>query len=227
MKLQATCAAVAAAFAALTIAGSASAQDVAFNAAIGSDYVFRGFSQTDEGITVQAGLDFATDGGWYAGAWASNVDFGDGTDVELDIYGGYRTEAAGWALDFGLIAYSYIGSPSGVSYDNFEIKAAASRAIGPATVGAAFYYSPSSWGVDNESLYSELNLAFAATDKISISGAIGSQTFDPGDDYTTWNVGGSFAFNDTLALDLRYHDTDVDNVAVADGRFVATLKAAF
>lgn len=59
------------------LAAPASAQsdiDVAFNAGVVSDYVFRGFSQTAEDPAIQGGVDL-TAGSFYAGAWASNVDF--------------------------------------------------------------------------------------------------------------------------------------------------------
>nr|WP_314436954.1 TorF family putative porin [uncultured Brevundimonas sp.] len=200
------------------------AQDVAFNIGATNNYVFRGITQTDEKFAVQGGLDFATDGGFYAGAWASNVDFKDGTDAEIDLYGGYKTEAAGFALDFGVVAYSYVGAPSGVSYNNYELKVGASRAFGPATLGAVVYYSPDSWGVENESVYAELNGAYTVSDKISVSGAVGRQTFDPGSDYTTWNLGGTYALTDKLGLDLRYYDT---NLSGYDDAFVVALKATF
>jgi len=153
MRLQATCAALAAAFATLATAGAASAQDVdiAFNAAITSDYVFRGVSQTTEEPAVQIGVDL-TSGGFYVGAWASNVDFGDETDAEFDIYGGYRTEAAGFALDLGILGYGYVDAPSvpDADYGYVEFKAAASRAIGPVTAGAVVYFSPEFFRPDEE-----------------------------------------------------------------------------
>ena len=43
------------------------------NVAIASDYVFRGFSQTAEGLAIQGGFD-ATCGSFYIGVWASNLD---------------------------------------------------------------------------------------------------------------------------------------------------------
>lgn len=209
---------------ALAGASPALAEDVAFNIGATNNYVFRGITQTDEKFAVQGGLDFATDGGFYAGAWASNVDFKDGTDAEIDLYGGYKTEAGGFALDFGVVAYSYVGAPSGVSYNNYELKVGASRAFGPATLGAVVYYSPDSWGVESESVYAELNGAYTVSDKISVSGAVGRQTFDPGSDYTTWNLGGTYALTDKLGLDLRYYDT---NLSGYDDAFVVALKATF
>ncbi|MFT6428417.1 MAG: hypothetical protein ACJAVC_001700, partial [Brevundimonas sp.] len=157
-------AAAAATFAAglIGLAAPASAQstvDVAWNVGAVSDYVFRGFSQTSENPAIQGGVDL-TSGSFYAGAWASNVDFGDDTDAEVDLYGGYRTEAGGFALDFGAIGYLYVGEPDGADYNYAEFKAAASRAVGPATFGAAVYYSPDFFGADKEATYAEVNAAF-------------------------------------------------------------------
>src|SRR5262245_6402511 len=58
-----------------------------------SDYRFRGVSQTDNNVAGQGSIDLAV-GGFFAGAWASNVDFNDGatydSSVELDLYAGYN-----------------------------------------------------------------------------------------------------------------------------------------
>lgn len=220
--------ACAAAAAALLAASSASAQDgpqIAWNVGVVSDYVFRGYSQTDEEVAVQGGVDL-TAGSFYAGAWASNVDFGDDTEAEVDLYGGFRTEAGGFALDFGAVAYLYVEAPDGTDYDYVEFKAAASRAIGPVTAGAVVYYSPDFFGLDEEATYVEGNLAFTPADKWTVSGAVGYQALDVNDDYTTWNAGVAYALTDHLAVDVRYHDTDVDG-PLSDDRVVAGLKFLF
>ncbi len=213
----------------LISAGSAQAQsqpEVAFNIGVVSDYVFRGASQTNEDPALQGGIDVNFAGGFYAGGWASTVDFGDDTDAEVDLYGGYRTEAAGYALDFGVLGYFYVNEPSGADYNFVEFKAAASRAIGPATLGAAVYYAPDFFGVDEEATYLEANAAYALADKWTVSGAVGHQWLDVTDDYTTWNLGVAYALTDNLAVDGRYHDTDVDG-PLTDDRFVVGLKASF
>ena len=228
MRLQATCAALAAAFATLVTAGAASAQDVefAFNAAATNDYVFRGASQSNEDFALSGGVD-ATIGGFYAGGWASTVDFGDATDAEVDVYGGYRAEAGGFALDFGVVGYFYVDAPGGADYDYVEYKAAASRAIGPLTAGVAVFYSPDFFGVDETATYLEANAAFSPVDKVTVSGAVGKQWLDVTGDYVTWNVGAAYALTDSLAVDVRYHDTDVDNAPLYDGRVAVSLKLAF
>lgn len=217
----------AAAAALLLAAGAASAQnaEVSFNANVTSDYVFRGFSQTDSDLAFQLGADL-TAGAFYAGAWASNVDFGDDTKAEFDIYGGVRGETAGYEWDLGLVGYFYADAPGGTDYDYLEFKAAASRAIGPATLGLAAYYSPDFFGLDEAATYVELNGEWAVTDKVSLSGAVGEQYLDVNDDYATWNLGIGYALNEAVGVDLRYHDTDVDG-GLSESRIVASLSLGF
>jgi opacity protein-like surface antigen len=203
MKLHTTCAALAAALLSAT-PFAASAQedvDIAFNAAVGTDYVFRGVSQSLEDPAISGGVDL-TYGSFYAGAWASNVDF-------------------------GVVSYLYGNAPGGADYDYVEFKAAASRAIGPVTAGVAFYVSPDFFGADDEATYLELNGAYATPAGWTLSGAVGQQWLDVSDDYVTWNLGAAYALTDNLTLDVRYHDTDIDGLAIAEDRFVATIKAAF
>lgn len=224
MKLAfASAAAVVALFAA---AGSANAQDVSWNIGVTSDYVYRGASQTNEEFAIQGGVDLTFESGFYAGAWASDVDFGDDTSAEVDVYGGYRTEAGGFALDFGLIGYLYVDEPTEADYSFVEFKAAASRAFGPVTLGAAVYFSPDFFGVDEEATYVEANGSFAPADKWTVSGAVGHQSLNISDDYTTWNAGVAYAVTENLSIDVRYHDTDVD-APLYEGRAVGSLKFAF
>jgi len=222
-------AAVAVSLGLIGVAAPASAQadtevDVAFNVGVFSDYVYRGYSQTNEDPAIQGGMDL-TAGNFYAGVWASNVDFGDDTDAEVDFYAGYRTEVQGFAVDGGVIAYSYVNAPSFTDYNYTEFKLAASRAVGPATVGAAVFYSPSY--LNEQTLYYEINGSFSPMDKLTLSGAVGLQTYEDSDEYTTWNLGATYALTDNLGVDVRYHDTDVDNVQNAEDRVVASLKVMF
>lgn len=204
--------------------------DVAWNVAVGSDYVFRGVSQTEEDPAVSAGLDL-TSGAFYAGAWASNVAFpGDpDTEAEIDVYAGVRPEFAGWTWDLGAVGYFYAGQPNGADYDYIEAKVAASRALGPATIGAALYWSPDFFGAsEDEATYVEANAAFSPADQWTISGAVGRQVLSSNFDYTTWNIGVARQLTDKLAVDVRYHDTDEHDFGdIYGSRAVVSLKATF
>lgn len=209
------------------LAGAASAQDteVSFNAALVSDYVFRGFSQSDEGPAFQAGVDL-TSGAFYVGAWASSVDFGDGTDVESNIYAGVAHTLGGFDLDVGLIGYFYAGEPTGSEYDMLEVKASVSRAFGPVTAGFTVNYSPDFYGADNDATYLEFGGEFEAGPRLTLSGAVGQQWLDVSDDYVTWNLGATYALTDKFGVDVRYHGADVDG-PLSDDRVVLSLTAAF
>lgn len=75
-----------------------------------SDYLFNGVTQTGHQPAVQASLDWSGAAGMYAGLWASNVDFGDDTEAEVDGYLGYRFEfRPGYSVDAGLALYTYHG----------------------------------------------------------------------------------------------------------------------
>src|SRR3982751_704951 len=94
-----------AAAATLAIGGVAHAEDappfkLAFNIGANTDYVFRGISQTDEDPSVFGGVDATFAGIGYAGVWVSNVDFGNGTDAEFDLYAGVKPTAGPVSFDF-------------------------------------------------------------------------------------------------------------------------------
>lgn len=218
------------ALAALVVAGPAIAQvapsfDV--NIGVASDYVFRGVSQTDEDPQVFGGADLSTDL-WYAGVWVSNVDFGDSADLEYDLYAGFTPTVGAVSLNLGVLYYGYTDAPSGADYDYVELQAAASVPAGPATLGAAVFYSPDSYGGVDHSLYYEVNGEVAMGEKLVVSAALGRQTFDGGGDYTTWNLGVGYALTEHLGVDLRYHDTAKHSFGdIYGSRVAVSLKAAF
>ncbi|MBS1163665.1 MAG: hypothetical protein H6R03_1561 [Burkholderiaceae bacterium] len=112
------------------------------NLAIGSDYRFRGFSQTDYQPTIQGGVDFAHKSGFYLGNWNSNVSskLYNGAPIEMDFYGGWKTSFEGFGLDVGVIYYYYPGTGEvspGVDAKNFEAYIGGS--FGP--VSLKYFYS--------------------------------------------------------------------------------------
>ncbi|MCR5879389.1 TorF family putative porin [Phenylobacterium sp. J367] len=221
---------------ALALAGTAQAQEdagpisLSFNVGAASDYVFRGISQTDEDPQIFGGVDATIGSIGYAGVWASNVEFNNGTDLEFDIYGGIKPTVGAVTFDIGLIYYGYVDSPPGPDQDYWEGKLAASTAAGPATIGAALYYSPEFFGETGDATYVEVNGALPLGEsKFTVSGALGYQSVDVGVDYTTWNLGLGLGLTDNISLDLRYWDTDEHDALgkLGDSRVVIGVKAAF
>ena len=161
--------------------------------------------------------------------WASNVDFGSGTDVEFDLYAGVKPVVGAVTFDLGVIYYGYTGQPAGANWDYWEGKVAASVPAGPATLGAAVYYSPEFFGKTGSAFYYEVNGAVAIPEtKFSVSGALGRQQVKGTADYTTWNAGVGYALTDNIGVDLRYFDTDEHGFgAIYDSRVVVGLKLVF
>lgn len=199
------------------------------NVALATDYAFRGVSQTDGAAAVSGGFDVSVDS-FYAGVWASNVDFtGFGVDggLELDIYGGFKVPLDTVTLDFGLIGYFYPNSsdlPGPLpnvegELDYLEAYAKGSLQVAEnVALGAALYYSPEFTGETGQALYAEIGGSVNASDTVSFSGALGYQSIDDvsgvfagsfSDEYLTWNVGGTLAL-EGFAIDLRYVGTDIE-----------------
>jgi uncharacterized protein (TIGR02001 family) len=220
--------ALCAAAASFAMAGAAHAEDasVTFNIGATSDYVYRGVSQTDEGPAIQGGVDVSS-GILYAGLWASNVDFYDSTDLEIDAYVGVKPTAGAVSFDFGALYYGYVNAPSGSDYAFWEFKAAASVPAGPFTLGVAAYYSPEFFGGVGDSLYYEANAAVSPADKWTVTAAVGKQTLNDFSalDYTTYNIGVGYAFTDKISGDLRFHDSDLGCGTICDSRVTVSLKA--
>ncbi|WP_457672975.1 TorF family putative porin [Thiolapillus sp.] len=77
------------------------------NIGVTSNYLWRGVSQTGDDAAVSGGIDWAHDSGFYLGTWASNIDWGNGSGAEVDVYGGFANEIGDFGYDVGLIYYYY------------------------------------------------------------------------------------------------------------------------
>ena len=95
------------------------ADPLTFNVGAVSQYRYRGIAQTHGDAALQGGLDYAHSSGLYVGAWGSTIKWiKDNSQtankvegpVEIDLYGGYKFEAAGLAYDVGYLRYQYQGN---------------------------------------------------------------------------------------------------------------------
>ncbi len=63
---------------ALTSISSHAEPTLTGNFSLTSDYLFRGISQTNEGMALQGGLTLTAESGFYVSTWGSNISFGQG-----------------------------------------------------------------------------------------------------------------------------------------------------
>ncbi len=207
-------------------ASPANQLELSASTALTTDYVFRGISQTGNDPAIQGSFD-ATYGIFYAGAWASNVDFGGDDHIEIDYYAGITPTFAGLDWDFGIVAYTY---PGGDTDDLWEAYGGVSKTFMDDKLALGFTTYAEVSGYDYWVFEGTAGYTF---DKVSIftptlGGTVGTYTDDGDGDYTYWNAGLTLAFykEDMFSLDIRYWDTDIDS-DLSDERIVGTLSASF
>ncbi len=225
-------------------ASSDPAVTVSGGATLASQYRFRGISLSDEQAAFQGTINLNHKSGAYAGLWASSLDgFGElgGSNLELDLYAGYKWDLGGPVLDTGLLYYAYPGSTGG-DYEFFEPYANISGTAGPATykVGVAYAWSQAGIG-DNSNIYvfGDAGLPISGspvTLKAHLGYSDGDTTLTPTGSYLDWSVGADFAWRN-LVLGVAYVDTDItgaENAAlvdptrnITDGAVVFSLSASF
>jgi uncharacterized protein (TIGR02001 family) len=225
----------------LALSGAALADDkLSWSASLTgtSDYVFRGISQTDQDPTIQGSVGLQYDM-FYAGAWASGLDWGDavrptlGEDaqIEVDWYGGIKpvwkhSPLGEVSFDLGVIYYTYPGATDpAAEADYVELKAGYSLPspfIKNLTTGGTFYWSPD-YSFETGSVWTSESTASYALPKVwvfdpTISGLLGYQkgedaNYNGGgkDHYYYWNAGLTLAV-ENVSFDFRYWDTDLDPV---------------
>jgi len=212
------------------LAGAASVANAQFSSTITAtnDYDFRGFSQSAKDPALQASADYAFgESGWAIGAWASNVDFDNDADVELDLYGGYTgtiNDNASW--NAGLVYYAYPGSDDVDDY----WEAYVGLALGP--VGLKQWYSDDLYNLGDSAFYTEANASFPiGGETFSILAHLGysyGDAFDTaGDDVLDYSIGvGASFYNFDFALKWVDTDTDLevtDDVLNNEGRVIFTV----
>ncbi len=81
------------------------------NVTLVSNYIWRGITQTFDKPALQAGGELEHRSGLYLGAWASNVSekWVPGSNLETDIYAGYRASIGDVNADLGLVYVYYPG----------------------------------------------------------------------------------------------------------------------
>jgi uncharacterized protein (TIGR02001 family) len=129
-----------------------------------SDYDFRGVTQSGKDPALQGSADYAFSNGLSIGAWASNIDFGNDEDIELDLYLNYVGEindTFSWTTGGTLYMY-----PSGDAQDDYpEIYVG----FNAGSFSFKQWYSWDTGALGIDSLYSEANYTASITDAFSLT----------------------------------------------------------
>jgi uncharacterized protein (TIGR02001 family) len=192
----------------LMAAGSVAHAEVTSTFTLTNDYNWRGITQSTKNPALQASVDYAHSSGFYAGAWGSNVDFGDDNDanLEVDLYLGF---AGGETItyDVGMVWYTYPSS-NGDALDFPEFHAG----IGYRWAEAKVHYTSNFGGTSEQAWYYELNGAVPLPADFSLdlhagySDGDGVEASYGQDNYFDWSVGVSYTMLDRWNLSLKWVD---------------------
>lgn len=183
------------------------------NAAIVTDYVFRGVSQSNNDMAIQAGLDYAFgDSGFYVGAWGSTVDFNEfaSPEFEIDAYVGWGTDLGEkFNIDLMLTRYNYFGDGEGygsIDYNEVIAKFGMTN-VATLTVGYTNDYSNSG----EDATYVSLGNSWDLGNDYSINASFGRSYFEA-EEFNDWNVGITKTVG-PVEFGLNYYDTNLDERA--------------
>ena len=218
---------------------------VTANVTLASDYRYRGITQGNFRPALQGGFDYAHESGFYIGNWNSSISWlsdGYGSNpavsapIEMDFYGGYKTEVAGVALDGGLLQYYYSTKNMPGSTTVATCKTAGSRnacGVNPNTTEAYFaatyqfamlkysYALTDLFGIYDSKGASYIDLALnydTGFEGITLNGHVGRQMISTNTDgvdysYTDWKIGLTKDLGKGLNVAVAYIGTNAKKAA--------------
>lgn len=193
------------------------------NVSIVSDYSFRGVSQTGLLPAVQGGFDYELDNGFSFGTWSSNVNFGDTTSQELDLYFGYGMDLnENASLSFGFYQFEYPGEGDALDYQEFA------ASLDFSSISLGFVFSPNYVGVDDLQ-FTYLSAGYSSTlgEDVSFSASIGLNQAEDGffggdDSYVDYSVGISVPMSG-LDVGVSVVGTTIEDDEASEGRLILSL----
>lgn len=215
------------------------------NVALTTQYRLRGISQTDNDGAIQGGITVSHSSGFYLSTWASNLGgygtFG-GSNMELDLIGGFTHAAGPVTLDVGLIGYEYPGTSG---HDYMEVYGSVAGKVGPLNAKLGAYWAPDQDNIGGHNIWVYTDWAFPIqgtpiTLKAHGGYSSGNSGYTHGIDVWDYGAGADITWKN-LTLNVSYIGTDVSKAnsvlwdvpgarsgrAITKGNVVATLTAAF
>ena len=221
--------------------GEETASPWSVSLAFTSDYRFRGQSQTSRDGAPQASVNFESASGFFAGVWASTIDFSDTGDVdsefEIDLYAGYNF-SLGENTEGSVKATYYLYPDNPGDYEYWEFQGALSHDFGKVKLSGEINYSPDYFNQTGASFAAAAGIEIPLVDMLSASGHIGHQWLDDEvkfgtPDFLYWDLGLTLSLlEEHVTLDARYVTTDLDDLEcfsgtdLCEGGFVGTLTIA-
>ena len=195
------------------------------NAAITSNYVFRGQTQSDDGIAAQGGIDYTHASEFYAGAWASSVDGSNGntgSGFEVDLYGGWAHSWDDFGVDVGYIIYEYTDSDFAAGtqelYVGFD--------WGPANI--TYYNGSDDAAGASDYNYVDVGLNIELVEDVLLSLHYGRMSPDTGSSFNDFKIEATKTILDLdVSLSATYEDGTSNATTSKDTELFLTVKKTF
>lgn len=211
---------------AMAVPAAVQAQEIDWTVGVASEYVGKGLGKSNGEIAPYGSVEVST-GQVYASVFASTAELSSGADAETVTMIGWRPTVSDVKFDLAIVNRDLPGSRAGVDSNYFEYQADASRAFGRVSTRLRVNYTPDGFGATREAWWIELQGSTALDSRTKASIAVADRSADGGAEYVAWNAGVKRKLTDSLALDVRWYDTDGHTYGEAyEGRLVASLSLA-
>jgi uncharacterized protein (TIGR02001 family) len=212
---------------AMAVPAAVQAQDINWTAGVASEYVGKGAGKSNGEIASYGSVEISS-GQVYASVFASTAEISSGAYAETITTVGWRPTVGDVKFDLAVLNRDLPGTRAGVDSNYFEYQADASRAFGRVSTRLRVNYTPDGFAATREAWWIELQGSTALDSKTKASIAVADRSADGGAEYVAWNAGVKRKLTDSLALDVRWYDTDGHTYGEAyEGRLVASLSLAF
>ncbi|WP_313318803.1 TorF family putative porin [Stenotrophomonas sp.] len=212
--------------------GNAGAQQLSGNAALTSDYVWRGSTQSQGDAAIQAGFRISAESGLYAAVSGSSVEFAPQTHAssELDFIVGWTGKlATDWALDANLLHYRYPATTVDLNWTELN-----STLTWKDNYWLSLAWSPEALGTEHSGLYSQLAARVPLNPALRLEAMAGYYTLQqtPGGGYAHAQLSAIWKLAAPLELRLSAHASDNHARALfgedyAGSRWEVALQGAF
>ncbi len=218
----------------MALASQAKAADLGGSAAVTTDYVWRGSTQTHGDPAVQAGFKLSGASGFYASVWGSNVEFSPEIHAssELDFTAGWgKTLSEDWAVDVNALHYRYPSTTVDLNWTELN-----GTLTYKGNYWASVGYSNEALGYDASGVYTLVGAKFPINDRLRLEASAAHYFLDDAvvakSGYTHGSLGAVWAVEGPLEARLTLHATDRDAKAIfgddfAGSRVEAALQASF
>ena len=203
---------------------------------LASDYRYQGVSESSGRPVLQGYVHWWRPDGFYAGVFATQVDFGyaGSPTYEIDSYAGknFRLDAGKTELKLQAMYTTFPDNRTpGPTFDFVQGSVQLQHTAGPWTTRALVSYVPKgSYGSGPVSRV-EGEADYAVSETLTMRALAGTQGMGRGHDRTYWSLGGAWTWK-TLTFGLTYQDTDRTRVncgfqpMACDSSVVGTLTVA-